>query len=190
MEIVQAVKKLNSISRERLNFRRQPILCTTLYGNPIQASNFGGTFDQLFLIPYSFPFKYRRSSSSFFVYFILTSFLFQSLSTSCCQCGLSPSPHDVWAGKAKRQWQGLRWYVVRPPCSWSCPRGRIVVVTPTTPSATITCCSTSFENRGRERPWFFAQVFLLPSNINAWSHSRRSWSQCERKILTGIYNNN
>ena len=29
MQIVQAVKKLNSISRERLNFRRQAILCTT-----------------------------------------------------------------------------------------------------------------------------------------------------------------
>ena len=49
MEIVQAVKKLNPISRERLNFRRRPILCRTLYRNPIQACNFGGTFDQLFL---------------------------------------------------------------------------------------------------------------------------------------------
>ena len=49
MEIVQAVKKLNSISREWLNFRRRPILCTTLYRNPMQATNFGGTFDQLFL---------------------------------------------------------------------------------------------------------------------------------------------
>ena len=46
--IVQAVKKLNSISRERLNFRRWPFLCTTLYKNPLQASSFGGTFDQLF----------------------------------------------------------------------------------------------------------------------------------------------
>ena len=45
MEIVQA----GSISRERLNFRRRPILCTTLYRNLMQASNFGGTFDQLFL---------------------------------------------------------------------------------------------------------------------------------------------
>ena len=42
-------KKLNSISRVWLNFRRRPILCTTLYRNPMQASNFGGTFDQLFL---------------------------------------------------------------------------------------------------------------------------------------------
>ena len=49
MEIVQAVKKLNSISPERLNFRRRPILCTTLYRNLMQVSNFGGTFDQLFL---------------------------------------------------------------------------------------------------------------------------------------------
>ena len=49
MEIVQAVKKLNSISRARLNFRRRPILCTTLYRNLMQACNFGGTFDQLFL---------------------------------------------------------------------------------------------------------------------------------------------
>ena len=31
MEIVQAVRKLNSILRERLNFRRRPILCTTLH---------------------------------------------------------------------------------------------------------------------------------------------------------------
>ena len=45
--IVQAVKKLNSISW--LNFQRRPILCTTLYRNSIQASNFGGTFDQLVL---------------------------------------------------------------------------------------------------------------------------------------------
>ena len=49
MKLVQAVKKLNSISGTRLNFRRRPILCTTLYRNPIQVSNFGGTFDQHFL---------------------------------------------------------------------------------------------------------------------------------------------
>ena len=49
MKIIQAVKKLNSISRERLNFWRQPILCITLYRNPIQASNFDGAIDQLFL---------------------------------------------------------------------------------------------------------------------------------------------
>ena len=42
-------KKLNSISRARLNFQSRPFLCTTLYRNLMQASNFGGTFDQLFL---------------------------------------------------------------------------------------------------------------------------------------------
>ena len=118
MEIVQAVKKLNSISRERLNFRRRPILCTTLYRNlstfcllphshqpnpfPIivqsphlyfksqteeaperarrlsptsrlclifyrnlmQTSNFGGTFDQLFLRIFLSNF-HRRCLSTF-----------------------------------------------------------------------------------------------------------------------------
>ena len=44
----QGVPALNSILRERVNFRRRPILCTALYRNPIKASNFGGTFDQLF----------------------------------------------------------------------------------------------------------------------------------------------
>ena len=33
--------------RARLNFRRRPILCTTLYRNFTQASNFGGTFNEL-----------------------------------------------------------------------------------------------------------------------------------------------
>ena len=41
--------KLNSIWRARMNFLRWPILCTALYRNPIQASNFSGTFDQLCL---------------------------------------------------------------------------------------------------------------------------------------------
>ena len=48
MEIVPEVKKLNSIPRGQLNFRRRPILCTTLYRNPTPASNFGGTCHQLF----------------------------------------------------------------------------------------------------------------------------------------------
>ena len=39
IRIVQAVKKLNSISRAWLNFRRRPILCTTLYRNLMQAGN-------------------------------------------------------------------------------------------------------------------------------------------------------
>ena len=57
-------KKLNSISRERLNFRRRPILCTTLYRNLTQASNFGGTFDQLFLGIFLQNFRRRGLSTS------------------------------------------------------------------------------------------------------------------------------
>ena len=57
-------KKLNSISRTRLNFRRRPILCTTLYRNFMQASNFGGTFDQLFLRIFLWNF-HRRCLSTF-----------------------------------------------------------------------------------------------------------------------------
>ena len=51
MELVQDVRKLSSISRAllKLSFRRRPILCTALYRNPKQVSNFGGAFDQLFL---------------------------------------------------------------------------------------------------------------------------------------------
>ena len=49
IKIVQVVEKVNSISRARLSLWRRPILCTTLYRNLMQASKFGGTFDQLFL---------------------------------------------------------------------------------------------------------------------------------------------
>ena len=43
-------KKLNSISRARLNFRRRPIMFVyNFVQKPTQASNFGGTFDQPFL---------------------------------------------------------------------------------------------------------------------------------------------
>ena len=62
MEIVKRVKRLNSISRARLNFRRRPILCTTLYRNLMQVNNFGGTFDQLFLWIFLWNF-YRRCLS-------------------------------------------------------------------------------------------------------------------------------
>ena len=48
MKMVERVKKVNSISQARLNFQRRPILCTTLYGNPIQARNFGVAFHQYF----------------------------------------------------------------------------------------------------------------------------------------------
>ena len=49
MWIFQAVTDLNSISRAQRNFWRRQILCSSLYRNPIQASNFGGTTDQIFL---------------------------------------------------------------------------------------------------------------------------------------------
>ena len=52
-------EKLNSISREQLNFRRRPFLCTTLYRNLMQASNFGGTFDQLFLWTFFMKFSQK-----------------------------------------------------------------------------------------------------------------------------------
>ena len=58
------IKKLNSICRARLNFRRWPILCTTLYRNPVQASNFGGTFDQLSFCIFLCNFHRRCLSTS------------------------------------------------------------------------------------------------------------------------------
>ena len=64
MEIVQAVEKLNSISRAQLNFWRRPILCTTLYRNLMQGGNFGGTFDQLFLWIFLWNFQRRCLSTS------------------------------------------------------------------------------------------------------------------------------
>ena len=48
MDILQKLKKLNSTLRAQLNFQRLPILFTTLYRKPIQAS-FGGVFDELCL---------------------------------------------------------------------------------------------------------------------------------------------
>ena len=63
MKIVQAVKKLNSILRERLNFRRRPILCTTLYRNPMQGSNFSSAFDQIF---FEFLYKIFTKDASLF----------------------------------------------------------------------------------------------------------------------------
>ena len=48
MEIVQRVKKVkfNLASAIELS---ETVLCTTLYKNPMQVSNFDGAFDQLFL---------------------------------------------------------------------------------------------------------------------------------------------
>ena len=56
-------KKLNSIFRAQLNFRRRPILWTTLYRKLMQASNFGGTFDQPFLCICWWNFHRRRLST-------------------------------------------------------------------------------------------------------------------------------
>ena len=58
-------QKLNQISRAPLNFRRRPFLCTTLYRNPMQVSNFGGTFDQLFLWIFLWNFHRRCLSTSY-----------------------------------------------------------------------------------------------------------------------------
>ena len=52
--------------RARLNFRRRPFLCTTLYRNPKQASNFDGAFDQLFL--WIFYEVFTEDISLFFLY--------------------------------------------------------------------------------------------------------------------------
>ena len=52
------------ILRAQLNFWKRPILCKTLCGKPIQASDFGGTFDQNFLWIFVCDF-YRRCLSTF-----------------------------------------------------------------------------------------------------------------------------
>ena len=53
MEKFQVSKKFKSQSRGQLNFQGRSIVCTTLYINPMHASNFRGTVDQL-----SFDFFY------------------------------------------------------------------------------------------------------------------------------------
>ena len=65
MEIVQGIKRLKSISQAQLNFRRRPILCTFLYRNLMQASNVGGTFDQLF---FEFFMKFSEKMPVYFFY--------------------------------------------------------------------------------------------------------------------------
>ena len=66
MEIIQAAKKLNSISQERLNFRRRTILCTNFYRDPLQASNLGGIFDQLFLWNFFMQFSHKMPLHFFY----------------------------------------------------------------------------------------------------------------------------
>ena len=58
--LVQAAKKLNSISRERLTFGRRPILCTTLcrkFRNPIQLNK--RAISVAHLTNFSFEFFYE-----------------------------------------------------------------------------------------------------------------------------------
>ena len=65
----------DSLSRKKFEFnlpsaielRRRPILCTTLYRNLMQASNFGGLFDQLFLWIFFITFSQKMP-----VYFFYT----------------------------------------------------------------------------------------------------------------------
>ena len=64
MEIFQVVKKFSLILQARLNFRRLPVLCTTVCRNPTQASNFGGTFDQFFVRIFICGFLRRCLSTS------------------------------------------------------------------------------------------------------------------------------
>ena len=81
-------------------------------------------------------------------------------------------------------------HVVRPPCSWSWPRGRIIVVTPHHPprprSPVVRPRLRIVAVKGHD---FLLNLCLLPRYVNVWSHGCRSWSQCDRKILTGKYNN-
>ena len=87
MEIVKVVKKLNSISRARLNFRRRLFLCTTLYRNPMQASNFGGPYEQLFLWISLMQFSPKMRLYFFYTMVQKSQFEFWVLVWSTCMCG-------------------------------------------------------------------------------------------------------
>ena len=116
-------KKLNSISRVRLNFRRRPILCTTLYRNQMQASNFGGAFDQLFLWIFFMKFSQKMPLNVFYTMvqksqkwpktqikggpalillsLSLTHGTAHSLSP---QCSIQMKQHKMTVGKKKWRW--------------------------------------------------------------------------------------
>ena len=98
-------KKLNSISRERLNFRRRPVLCTTLYRNLMQASNFGGSFDQLFLWIVSWNF-HRRCLSTF--------------SIPWCKKVISPSTSSVTKRPLPQLWNKRTSIYGQESCSGTC----------------------------------------------------------------------
>ena len=127
---------------------------------------------------------------SFFVFYPSTSFLFQSL-PACWLCMACPLPcmrlEPEKRNEKVRCSAGM--HVVRPPCSWSWPRGRIIVVTPHHPprprSPVVRPRLRIVAVKGHD---FLLNLCLLPRYVNAWSHGCWSWSQCERKILTGKYN--
>ena len=95
IKIVRAVKKLNSIFRARLNFRRRPFLCTTLYRNPTQAGNFGGTFDQLFLWFFFMKFS-QKTPLYFFHTFRLWKTTTKSLDKNWKIWGITLEPWTWW----------------------------------------------------------------------------------------------
>ena len=59
IKIVQAIKKLNSISRARWNFRRRPILCTTLYRNLMQSEQLWWHMWPIFSLNFFMKFSQR-----------------------------------------------------------------------------------------------------------------------------------
>ena len=110
---------------------------------------------------------------SFFVYYPSTSFLFQSFS-ACWLSAAWPVLFPAWGLSRKSETKKAGAVLVCGQAStvlvvaaWSHNRGH----PPPPPSATITGCSTSFENRGCERPWFSAQVVFvakLRKRMVAW----------------------
>ena len=133
------------------------------------------------------------TSHSLFIYYPSTSFLFQSL-PACWLCmAARPVLFPARGLSRKKRNEKVRcsagMHVVMPPCSWSWPRGRIIVVTPHHPprprSPVVQPRLRIVAVKGHD---FLLNLCLLPRYVNAWSHGCRSWSQCERKILTGKYN--
>ena len=67
MEVVPTVEKLNSISRERLNFRRQPILCTyNFVQKPCTSEQFRWHIWPTFTLNYFMQFSHKRSLYIFY----------------------------------------------------------------------------------------------------------------------------
>ena len=64
-KLVQAVKKVKFNLARAIELSETAVLCTTLYRNLMQASNFGGTFGQLFLWIFM---KFSQKMPLYFVY--------------------------------------------------------------------------------------------------------------------------